>query len=556
MTSPSQPALQNVDSIPSGKDYLLYLLKTSFDASLCQLEQRTDEHMLSLSCTAKSFEEFTASLDKMTQETEETLQQRRDEEERERKRKEEEEEERKRKEEEEKKKKEEVKSRASKSVGKDSRPSTSNKNNRSISSLTTPAKRGKSTKKETTKTAGTSSMPTKNEKTKSTTPGRISSFKAEEEANNRKKALSKSKTDHNITKKETKGRHTIGVSNTKKGGTTKKKTVKENIKNLNIKTEGNDNNDNSNNKVSKTEPSEVKDEDNNNSKGDINNDNNNNTQQENEIPKEEEKVIEIPRNPPEYYINTYINEKWFDNIFAYLPIKDRLSFVSTSKLFKQHYLTILNSLETSITDTLNLTEGQTLENKIKDLKASTPSPSDPAHPYPEFQVTKGALKAIELCNGESYNKLFKKTVLEPKLMDIIVIYRILLRLIRANGIADIEDDAEFWVKCCEFLNEKCPDNKVGTFIIESAKNLDFDDHTVYKINKLITQKKAKIVPAVYSKICSTTGLLVFFIKDSLEYCGIIVSDKKTPPIRIVNNLVYIQKLLDKMNKMKEYVGGF
>ena len=49
---------------------------------------------------------------------------------------------------------------------------------------------------------------------------------------------------------------------------------------------------------------------------------------------------------------------------------------------------------------------------------------------------------------------------------------------------------------------------------------------------------------------------MFFIKDSLEYCGIIVSDKKTPPIRIVNNLVYIQKLLDKMNKMKEYVGGF
>ena len=206
MTSPSeskQPALAKDDSVPSGKDYLLYLLKASFDASLSQLEQRTEEHMLSLSCTAKSFEEFTACLDKMTQETEETLQQRRDEEERERKRKEEEEEERRRKEEEERKKKEEVKSRASKSVGKDSRLSTGK--NRSISSLTTPAKRGKSTKKEaTTKTAGTSSMPVKNEKTKSTTPGRISSFKAEEEANNRKKALSKSKTDHNITKKETK----------------------------------------------------------------------------------------------------------------------------------------------------------------------------------------------------------------------------------------------------------------------------------------------------------------------------------------------------------------
>lgn len=38
----------------------------------------------------------------------------------------------------------------------------------------------------------------------------------------------------------------------------------------------------------------------------------------------------------------------------------------------------------------------------------------------------------------------------------------------------------------------------------------------------------KITPAYFSKICGTTGLFVFFIKDILDYFGI-SNDKKTKP---------------------------
>ena len=81
----------------SGKHILLFLLQKAFDSNLSSLEKKTEEHMLSLSSTTKTFSEFTSTLDKMSQETDETIRHK-------------EEEERKRKEEEERKRKEEEKS--------------------------------------------------------------------------------------------------------------------------------------------------------------------------------------------------------------------------------------------------------------------------------------------------------------------------------------------------------------------------------------------------------------------------------------------------------------
>lgn len=39
-----------------------------------------------------------------------------------------------------------------------------------------------------------------------------------------------------------------------------------------------------------------------------------------------------------------------------------------------------------------------------------------------------------------------------------------------------------------------------------------------------------IIPSEFAQICATTGFLTFFIKDLLEYIGVI-KDKKTPVSR-------------------------
>ena len=56
--------------------------------------------------------------------------------------------------------------------------------------------------------------------------------------------------------------------------------------------------------------------------------------------------------------------------------------------------------------------------------------------------------------------------------------------------------------------------------------------------------KKKILPNFYSKICSTTGLLIFIIKEALEYCGVIQNEKKTQPSRILDNLLFYKNTID------------
>ena len=487
----------NKTEAKTGKDILFSLLKNSFASSLSLLEKRTEEQMNSLTFTSKTFADFTTHLDNLTKQVEET-----------RIKKEKEE-----KEKEAKKEKEKEKTGAMKrshTVGKLS----SKKTNTSVLG-------GKNNIKTSTNGKTSNSKP-KSNKT-------VSNFKAEEDG--KKKTLVKSKTAKNLKSKKTDlsvdKSLNQSTSSIKKKSTTsvgKKKVVKESIKNISIKKE-----------VEKSEKEDAKKE-----------------EKKEEVKQELPKEKPIERKPIEFYINTYSKEKWFDNIISYMNSSDALSFVSSTKLFKEKYQKMIKDYETSLKEILDLHEGQTVDNKIEEFNIKYKSEEDPSKPYPEFQLTKGALRAIELLNNEKYNQLFKKNILDPNLKEIIVIYRILFRLLNQKTICDIEDDSEFWIKVCDFFNEKGID-KLGTFLVDSTKTFNFEDHNVYLINKLIINKKAKMLPSYYSKICSSTGLIMFLIKDALEYCGIIFSEKKTPHNRVVNTLLYEKKLLEKVSHLKEVV---
>ena len=488
--------------VKSGKDILLSLLKNSFASSLSLLEKRTEEQMTSLTFTSKTFADFTSHLDNLAKQVEET-----------RLKKEKEE-----KEKEAKREKEKEKSggamKRSKTVGKLS----TKKTNTSVLSSKNNIK---------TSTNGKTSTSKPKNKT-------VSNFKPEEDG--KKKTLVKSKTLKTLKSKKTdlsvdKSLNQSSSSIRKKSGTSvgKKKVVKESIKNISIKKE-----------VEKSEKEDAKKEE--------------KKEEVKEEPKKEEPPKEKPieRKPIEFYINTYSKEKWFDNIIAYMNSSDTLSFVSSTKLFKEQYQKMVKDYETSLKEILDLHEGQTVDNKIEEFNIKYKSDEDPSKPYPEFQLTKGALRAIELLNNDKYNQLFKKNILDPNLKEIVVIYRILFRLLNEKTICSIEDDSEFWIKVCDFFNEKGID-KLGTFLVDSTKKFNFENNNVYLINKLIIKKKAKMLPSYYSKICSSTGLIMFLIKDALEYCGIIFSEKKTPHNRVVNTLLYEKKLLEKINHLKEIV---
>ena len=53
---------------------------------------------------------------------------------------------------------------------------------------------------------------------------------------------------------------------------------------------------------------------------------------------------------------------------------------------------------------------------------------------------------------------------------------------------------------------------------------------IYKLYKLLGDNAFKISPNYYSKLCATTGMIIFVIKDVLEYLGLLI-DKKSHPKR-------------------------
>ena len=57
------------------------------------------------------------------------------------------------------------------------------------------------------------------------------------------------------------------------------------------------------------------------------------------------------------------------------------------------------------------------------------------------------------------------------------------------------------------------------------------------LNNVCEGKTNKLTPVYYSKLCPTTGLFVFLVKEALEYIGVL--QDKTQPGRIYKNLKYL-----------------
>lgn len=58
-----------------------------------------------------------------------------------------------------------------------------------------------------------------------------------------------------------------------------------------------------------------------------------------------------------------------------------------------------------------------------------------------------------------------------------------------------------------------------------------------KISRLVKNKEKNFSPSYYSSKCVTTGLLIFLLKDVLEYAGIL-KDKKNNPCLMYSTIKY------------------
>ena len=240
-------------------------------------------------------------------------------------------------------------------------------------------------------------------------------------------------------------------------------------------------------------------------------------------------------------------------ILDFLDFQEKIQFTGINRSFNIERIYILNDKREELIRSLDLSSDETIDDLIMKIRLKY-SNDELSKKYNEFQVSRGAVKAVELLNNPLYSKLFKKPVLDKNSEEICKIYRTLFILLGEYKIANIPEDDYFWIKCTEYLNNKS-NGKIGTFILDKFKNITFDKQKIVLMNKYLIGMKKIINPNYFPKICGTTGLLIFLIKDALEYCGVIINDKKTQPSRILDNLMYYKNTTETLAQIIEYLSG-
>jgi hypothetical protein len=99
---------------------------------------------------------------------------------------------------------------------------------------------------------------------------------------------------------------------------------------------------------------------------------------------------------------------------------------------------------------------------------------------------------------------------------------------------------------------------LGNFIISTIRLFDFSAETLFKINKNYNDYIMKMNPSYFSKICTTTSLFSFLLKDAFEYSGLIFIEKKSQLSIVYNKYLYFIETfeikLTQLNKIKDKLG--
>ena len=270
-----------------------------------------------------------------------------------------------------------------------------------------------------------------------------------------------------------------------------------------------------------------------------------------EIKSEEKPNIEIKEEEKEEKIifdNLIEEDKSVNSIASFLDKESQYNFYSSNKKLMKYIKDKLDDTLTTLITTNNVGESLSIQDQINSLKLKYENEQFEAEP-PKFALSRGTVKAIEFLNNEDKGKIFQDKELLPPLDSIIFIYRIFFQFLKDNDIKNIENDHLFWVRASDYIIEQS-NGKIGDFFRDSVDNFEFTVKNIFEVKKLIYGKEDQLKPASFSKICPTTGFVVFLIKDALEYCGVILSTKKNIPSLCLQYLEYINEM---QNKLKIYI---
>lgn len=271
--------------------------------------------------------------------------------------------------------------------------------------------------------------------------------------------------------------------------------------------------------------------------------------------KESENIPKLVISYEKFDINKFIIENYnkpvFESITVFLNSNDKINLFTSTKCFKYYLGLVIQQKKKEFDEKYNITSSSTIDDKINELRFKYKAEQLKGDITP-FQISRGAIKAIELLNEELYNRIFHQTELKPPLNEIVLVYRIFFQLLNNNELSSIKNDNLFWRNASEYIL-KNNNGLTGTFFSQKAADFVFTSENVNKVATLIQGKLDHIKPTFYSKICGTTGLVIFLIKDALEYCGILFYEKKTSLVLLYNRLCYLKSVQERVLNYFDYL---
>jgi len=227
-----------------------------------------------------------------------------------------------------------------------------------------------------------------------------------------------------------------------------------------------------------------------------------------------------------------------DKIFTFISLIDLIQLKRASKFFNTK---ILNFFVKNLSET---------KNRLISIKNEISSISDQKN-LNDMKFSQGAESSIKLLNENIMNKFFQES--KPPRDDILFIFEVFFQLINRPIKDSYTNKKAFWEKCClYFLNEG--NGKIGDMLNNIVKDnkIDVSEDNLYKVYTLVKDKLDIIIPSHFNKICSTTPLITFYIKDILNFIGISKDEDDIKQNGYWTYTFIINAIEKKINKIKNF----
>ena len=233
------------------------------------------------------------------------------------------------------------------------------------------------------------------------------------------------------------------------------------------------------------------------------------------------------------------------SISNYLDTRSKYNLFSCKKSYLKFLYRYIDDKYTEFKEKNKINpHSNSIQEEIEQIKNKIPE-DDLTKINTKFKLSIATKKIFELLNKEEHLNFFDINKYDSFSDDIYLVYKIIFQLNKNTEIKSSENKKDFFEKMVKYIKENIKENKVGNLFKEMVDDFDFSKENINLIKNMIKGKEDKLKPKYYSKICATTGLVIFLVKDILEYLGLNESNKSNTAT-ILANLEFIEKMKTKI----------